>query len=265
MITSPSNPQIKNIRKLRDRKFRNVTNTYFVEGTRLVIEAINNYQFIDTIIVSEELITSQIGIESVMKAETLKIPILRVSKAVFESISGKDGPQGLAAVVKQKWMDLTQENLKVKGVWIGLYEIADPGNLGTIIRTLDGIGGTGIILIDHCTDPYDPTSIRASMGAIFSKEIYKANLDGFIRWADKSGTCIIGTSDASTTDYRLGKYQEDMIILMGSEREGLPSGLINRCDQILSIPMLGQCDSLNLSVAASIMMYEVLKNTKETK
>jgi len=256
-ITSTSNPQIKLIRKLKDRKFRVESNLFFLEGVRIVIEALETGQWITQLIVSRDLLGSNKAVEVVEDAERKGVPLLEVSKEVFESISGKDGPQGLAALARQKWTELDGATNLTNGIWIALYQVADPGNLGTILRTLDGMGGAGVILLDHCTDPFDPSAIRASMGAVFSKQIVKAASPVFINWVKKNGLHVTGTADSATTDYRAYHYPTDGILLMGSEREGLPEPLAAICQDVVSIPMLGNADSLNLAVASSIVLYEI--------
>lgn len=257
LITSTSNPHIKMIRKLKDRKFRAESGLFFLEGIRIVIEALNAGDWIEQLIVSRDLIGSTKGVEVVEEAEQKGIPILEVNKEVFESISGKDGPQGLAAVAHQKWTELESSTKLLDGIWIALYQVADPGNLGTILRTLDGMGGAGLILLDHCTDPFDPSAIRASMGAVFSKRIVKSNSATFIEWISQNNIQVTGTSDAAKTDYRQYRYPLNGVLLMGSEREGLPDSLAAICSDVVSIPMLGSADSLNLAVASSIVLYEI--------
>ncbi|MBA4383359.1 MAG: RNA methyltransferase [Anaerolinea sp.] len=265
MITSTANPQIKLIRKLRDRKYRVESGLFFLEGIRIVIEALEAGQWITQLIVARDLLGSAKAVEVVEEAECKSVPILEVSKEVFESISGKDGPQGLAAVAQQKWTELDETTCPTNGIWIALYQVADPGNLGTILRTLDGMGGAGVILLDHCTDPYDPSAIRASMGAVFTKQIIKGTTQGFIRWVKKNKLQVTGTSDAAATDYRKYHFPTNGILLMGSEREGLPEPLAAICEDVVSIPMLGNADSLNLAVASSIVLYEIAWQHQQTK
>ncbi|MHB8088543.1 MAG: TrmH family RNA methyltransferase [Anaerolineaceae bacterium] len=256
-ITSTSNPQIKLIRKLKDRKYRAESNLFFLEGVRIVIEALEVDQWVKQLVVARDLLGSTKAVEVVENAERKGVPILEVSKEVFESISSKDGPQGLAAVAQQKWIELDLHMPPTSGIWIALYQVADPGNLGTILRTLDGMGGSGLILLDNCTDPFDPSAIRASMGSVFSKQIIKASSQNFVDWVSKNNIKITGTADSAKTDYRQYRYPVNGILLMGSEREGLPKPLASKCSDVVSIPMMGSADSLNLAVASSIILYEI--------
>lgn len=257
MITSTSNERIKMIRKLREKKYRAESGLFFLEGIRITIEALNDPASISELIVARELLVNEKARETIREAEEKGIPILEVSGEVFQAISGKDGPQGLAAVGIQRWHTLEESCNPLEGIWIALYQVADPGNLGTILRTLDGMGGRGIFLIDNCTDPYDSSAIRASMGSVFTKKLIKLNSEEFTSWVGKTNQKVVGTADSASADYRNADYAMDMILLMGSEREGLSVELSGCCESIVSIPMMGNADSLNLAVASSIMLYEI--------
>jgi len=257
-----SNQHIKEIKHLKDRKYRSEKSLCYIEGIRIVYEAILQGIDFSEILVSPELSKSDIIKEIQAKAESNGIPITELSKKVFASISTKDGPQGLAAVIKQKWFSLDEVSI-LPGSLVALYEVADPGNLGTILRTCDGVGASGVILIGNCTDPYDPTAVRASMGAVFSQKTIKSTVEEFRKWVIENSRVVIGTSDHAQIDYRKGNYVSNTILLMGSERQGIPVDLEKICDDIVSIPMRGSCDSLNLAVATSILLYEIYRNIKE--
>ncbi len=258
MITSSSNAKIKDIRKLRNRKFREESGLFFAEGSRIVIEAIEHGADIKDLIVTPRYAQSDIGLQVINRANEKKLHLLEVSEEVFQSLSQKEGPQGIGAVISQKWSKIESLTSRFSGVWLGLYEIADPGNLGTIIRTCDATGIRHILLIGNCTDPYDPTALRACMGGIFSKELFQLSTDNFIDLIKHQGINVIGTADSAEIDYRSFRFPEDMILMMGSEREGLPLRIAEICKAIVRIPMQGSCDSLNLAVATGVVLYEIL-------
>jgi RNA methyltransferase, TrmH family len=257
MITSTANPRLKDIRKLRDRKERQRTQLFFAEGIRILTEAAELGAYIETLIISPELLNNEFGAAQVEKLAHRGIPVLEVSKSVFEWLACKENPQGIAAVIRQHWQLLTDVKMQLSGLWVALDSIADPGNLGTILRTLDGVGGLGVILLDHCTDPYDPAAVRASMGALFAIGLVKASLVEFGKWKHENGALVIGTSGRAKIDYREFRYPEHMVLLMGSERQGLSPAHIELCDGLVSIPMTGRSDSLNLAVATSVVLYEI--------
>lgn len=257
MITSTANERIKSIRKLREKKFRSETGTFCIEGTRIVVEAFQSGDSVLTLIVAPELVQSEVIGEVLETAQKRRIEVLEVSKVVFESFSLKEGPQGVAAIVKQKWDSITDVDWQRPGLWVGLDAVADPGNLGTIMRTMDAVAAKGILLIGPCTDPYDPSSIRASMGAVFSLKFVKASVEDVLELKRINQLFLIGTSDAADADYQGIKYPDDLVLMMGSERQGLQKSLADLCDHIVSIPMAGTSDSLNLAVATGVMLYEV--------
>lgn len=257
MITSTSNPHIKWIRKLRDRDARKENGCFYAEGIRLVGEAYQLGVKIKEMIYSKQLLRSDFGLELVEKAEKDGLQLLEVNEDVFKYLSNKEGPQGLAIVAEQSTYDL-EIMKKEEGIWVGLEAIQDTGNLGTIIRTADGAGVKGIILIGHCIDPFDPAVIRASMGAIFSQIIVQTNLEEFIDWTRGIGFNLIGTSDKSEVYYREIKYSDNTIIFFGSEQKGLSKDLLQICHNRVYIPMNGRSDSLNIAIAAGIILYEVI-------
>jgi RNA methyltransferase, TrmH family len=257
LISSRSNPSIKQIRSLQKRKEREQTGLFFIEGIRIVVEAIQQQAHIDKLIVAPDLLESSFAQEIVQEQERAGLPCLRVTADVFKSISLKEGPQGIGAVVYQKWESLSQRQPAQELCWLALDRVQDPGNLGTILRTSDAVGAAGVILIDHTTDPYDPASIRASMGAIFSQTLIRASIDDLVAWKNEHHATLVGTSDAASHDFRAARYPFPLILFMGSEAHGLPHEYQKQCDLMVKIPMVGSSDSLNLAVATGIVLYEI--------
>jgi len=265
IITSSANDQIKSIRKLRERKYRTESGTYYIEGIRIVLEALAQPYRVKTLLYAPELMESQLAAEAVQKAASAGVKLLEVNASVFETFSLKEGPMGLAAVVQQSWQSLEDVQPQQMGLWVGLDSVADPGNLGTIMRTADAVGASGIFLLDHCTDPYDPAAIRASMGAIFSLQLVKLASTSFLAWKQANQVVAIGTSDAARQDYEAVQYPHNMVLLMGSERQGLQPALMQACDQMVSLPMNGKSDSLNLAVATGVMLYQINSQHRKAK
>jgi TrmH family RNA methyltransferase len=262
-ITSLSNPTIKFIRSLRQKKERESTGFFYIEGIRLVGEAVRTQQTIMHVIVCPEILDSTFGKELVITIENQGIDIVSVPESIFSSLSLKEGPQGIAAVLEENWRDL-KDILIDKGLWVALDCVQDPGNLGSILRSLDAAGGKGIILIDDSTDPYHPTSVRASMGGIFSQKIIKCSFETFSNWKTGSSYPLIGTLCGEGLNYRRYNYPEDMILLMGSEQKGLSSKHKEICDGVVTIPMKGTVDSLNLSNATSIVLFEIFAQLQDS-
>jgi len=257
IITSPSNPTIKFIRSLRQRKERKSSGLFFVEGIRLIGEAVRTHQKIKHVVVCPDLLNSDFGNKLVTTIEAKGIDLISVSESTFSSISMKEGPQGIAAVVEENWNDLSVITLN-KGLWVALDSVQDPGNLGSILRSLDAAGGKGLILLDDATYPYHPTSVRASMGGIFTQKLIKCSLEIFSNWKKSSKYPTIGTWCEEGLNYRRYNYPVDMILLMGSEQKGLSDRHKEICDGLVTIPMKGSVDSLNLSNATSIVLFEII-------
>lgn len=263
MITSLSNERIKAIRKLQERKYRQETGLFYIEGLRIVAEAIEQQEKIETLLVAPELLKSVFARQMVEKQHEQGTPILEVGAEVFRRVSLKEGPQGLAAVVRQRWTPLEALSLEPGHTWVALDSVADPGNLGTILRTLDAVGGQGVILLDQSTDPYDPAAVRGSMGALFTQTLVRASLAEFADWKRQKAIPVVGTSDKAKMDYHVYRYPDPLVLLMGSERQGLQEPHLALCDEVVRIPMLGKSDSLNLAVATSVALYEILNQKRE--
>jgi RNA methyltransferase, TrmH family len=265
MITSLSNPRIKAIRRLRDRKAREEGGSFLAEGLRIVIEAVQQRAMVETLVVCSDLLTSVPGKRVVEEQRQQGVEVLDVSQQVFRSIAMKEEPVGIAAVIPQRWVPLEQVGVHPGDLWVALDEVADPGNLGSILRTLDAVGGKGLLLLGHTTDPYDPTSIRASMGAIFSLALCRTSFAQFAGWKKASQIPLVGTSGAAQSDYQDIRYPDGLVLLMGSEREGLPAERVALCDQMVRIPMVGRSDSLNLAVATSVTLYEIFNQQRKQR
>ena len=257
LISSLSNPRIKQVRGLRQRAQREQSGLFFIEGIRLVAEAAQLQAPIETLLVAPELLKSAFASELLRELQAREVPLLEVSAEVFKSLSLKEGPQGLGAVIHQRWEPLARVQPGHELCWVALEAAQDPGNIGTILRTCDAVGCAGVILLDACADPYDPTALRASMGAIFSQRLVRASFADFARWKQERGWQVYGTSDAAPLDYRTASYLRPTILLMGSERQGLSPEQQAICDQMVSIPMTGRSDSLNLAVATGVVLYEI--------
>lgn len=257
IISSTTNARIKQIRSLSHRRERERTGLFFIEGIRIVSEAIQMGAEIDTLISAPDLLKSQFAVELLSKARNQGIPCLEVTPEVFKTLSVKEGPQGLGAVVHQRWERLDAVRLGNELCWVALDSAQDPGNIGTILRTSDAVGSRGLILLGNCADPYDPSALRASMGALFSQGLAKASFSEFVHWKRQHSYTVVGTSGAATLDYRQASYTSPLVLLMGSEREGLSTEQQALCDSMVRIPMVGRSDSLNLAVATGVVLYEI--------
>jgi RNA methyltransferase, TrmH family len=263
IITSFSNPKVKAIRKLEDKKYRSASGDFFIEGLRTVGEAIQTGVPIQSLVVAPELLVSEFG-RSLLEHPAVKgVEMVEVCGEIFEKIAHKQGPQGIGAVVKQSWQSLKTLTINPSDLWVALDQIADPGNLGTIMRTADAVGCRGIILLGSSTDPHDPNAVKASMGSIFSLELVQSDWASFSSWQVEHKLSLVGTSDRASSDYQAVNYMLPLVLLMGSERHGLPDEMMEACDALVRIPMCGRADSLNLAVATAVVLYEIYNQNRK--
>lgn len=254
-ITSLSNPLIKQARALRQRKYRMDTGTFLVEGLHHIGEALEAGWEVDWLLYAADLLGSGFGMELIRRSMGGPIKLQPVSAKVMESLAGKDNPQGLLAIVRQKRFSL--QDLTTTLPVVVLVSPQDPGNVGTILRTIDAVGAGGLMLVDSSLDPFHPSLIRASMGSCFWVPVVQCTFRAFPAWAHDQGREIIGTSAHAPRDYRDFTASGSWALVMGNEQKGLPEGFLQACDVQLSLPMHGRVSSLNLAVATGILLYHL--------
>ncbi len=256
IITSKDNELIKKIKKLKEKKFRDEENVYLVEGTKMLKEAIDEKANIHTIVVCEECIKDN-TIEKELLYEIAKYECIYVTEKVFKSITDVTNPQGVLAVIEKK---NNSNNINFdEDIIIILDGIQDPGNLGTILRTVDSIGVKQIIVSKDTVDSYNPKVVRSTMGASFRINVIETeNLVETIKEIQKNGYEVIATSlETNNSIYDIDFMKKAIII--GNEANGISKEVQDVSDIKVKIPMLGKTESLNAGVAAGIMMYEYVR------
>jgi TrmH family RNA methyltransferase len=262
LISSRTNPKIKQARLLRDRKARQETGLFFVEGIRHVGEALESGSQVEAIYYAPDLLDSQYARELISRQEQNGLPCYAVTAEVFAALAEKDNPQGILAIVRQPEASLSDLSPGSFPWGVALIAPQDPGNLGTILRTIDAVGASGLILLESSVDPFHPSAVRASMGALFWHPLVSASFAEFTRWAFSHHYHVYGTSAHGGVDYRnVQNYQTPRILLLGSEREGLTAEQRSSCELVIRLPMHGHATSLNLAVAAGVMLYAMLERS----
>lgn len=256
-ITSLGNPQVKEIRALHQKKHRDEQGRFLAEGLRILSEAMDQGFPIETLVLLPDMRGHRVGKRLVEACLAGGGQVIEVTEAVLAKISRKDNPQGAVGVFVQRWDKLHEIDASQDSCWAVLEAIRDPGNLGTILRTLDAIGGAGAILVDNCCDPYSVEGVRASMGSLFCQRLARCTFDEFMAWRRNQGGLLVGASLKGTRDYQEVEYPRPTFVFMGNEQSGLPAHYEEACDALVRIPMRGRADSLNVSIAASLMLYEV--------
>ena len=260
-ITSVSNTKIKFIRGLLLRKNRLKSGLFIAEGERVCKEAITSGWIPKYLVFSDDRETykdTNIIIKQCVdnKGYAISVPLKILSK-----ISKKDNPQTIIGVFENRFSPIDKIKEDKFLAWVALDRVRDPGNLGTIIRTCDATGANGVILIDDCCDPFSPESVRASMGAIFSVNIVQMTSVKFLAWVKNRKEKLVGTSLNAKTFYTDLDWGKKPILLMGNEQSGLTKDLQSKTDINVKMPMMGSSDSLNLSVATGIFLYEILRKS----
>jgi RNA methyltransferase, TrmH family len=256
LISSKSNKQIKAVRALKSARARASTGLFFAEGLLTIIEAAETGAAIEALVAAPGRLRSERAWQLLEAQRRSGVPRLLVTPEVFDSVSYRHEGQGIGAVIGQHWDKLPD---RTDGLWVAVTEVKHPGNLGTIIRTADASGAAGVILIGPTTDPYHPVAVRGSMGALFSQCLVRSDFGAFLAWARRTGCRVLGTSPAAATDYRDCVYSRPLVVLMGSERVGLPDERQSACHDVVRIPMLGRGESLNLAVATALVLFEAAR------
>ena len=254
-LTNPRNPHIKQARQLQQRKARDGTGLFVVEGIRPVGEAAAAGAPIEYLCYAPELLKSGFANDVIREQTALGRRCYALAADVFRSIAEKDNPQGILAVVRRATAPLAALTPSTHPWLVALVSPQDPGNIGTIIRTLDAVGASGLLLLDGGADPTHPNAVRASLGALFWKPIVTATFAEFGAWARAQGYRLYGTSERGATDYRAARYRQPCVLMMGSEREGLTADQEAACDEMVRLPMEGRVTSLNLAVATGVLLY----------
>jgi RNA methyltransferase, TrmH family len=271
LITSAANPVVKRMRMLSDRKHRRREGAFVVEGIQPVWQAVEAGAGIEVLVVAPALLGmpgpagpggegsrgGSAAVEMVEQQEAAGVRVARVSGELFGRLSGRDGPSGLAAIVRGRLAGLGSLAVQPGSVFVALHEIGNPGNLGAIIRTANAAGAAGVVLVGHTTDPFDPAAVKASMGALFGVPVAAAgDAEEFFGWAAGAGVTVVTTSAKAADSFWDVAYPRPLALLLGSEGDGLPDDLLARGDLAVRIPMAGTAESLNLAVAAGVLLYE---------
>ena len=258
MITSAQNPLIKRIRRLAQRKYRLREGAFYVEGLRGVLAALEQGAPVELLVYSPDLLQSEVGRAVVAREEADGRQCVPVAETLFRSLSERAQPAGLAAIVATRLANPAELILAPTDLVVALSAISDPGNLGTIIRTADSAGARAVILVGQTTDPFHPGAVKASMGSLFALPLlHLPDEDALLAWARRQGATLLATSAHAAESVWDVAPAWPLLLLLGSEREGLAEEVLAAADHRVAIPMWGSATSLNLAVAAGILLFEM--------
>ena len=258
IITGFSNPTVKALRALREKKHRKAAGKFLAEGLRLLTDARESGHIPETLVLSDRRDPHPLLSELERAVEARGGEIIETSPDILAKITGKDNPQAVAGVFAEFDTSLAALDRTSADIWLVAQALRDPGNLGTMLRTADAIGAGGVILIDDCADPFSVETVRASMGAIFTRRVARAEWADFEQWLRAGEGQLVAASLRDAQPYRSAPYAAPCFVMVGNESRGLPEEYEMACDLRVTMPMKGRADSLNAAVAAAVLGYEVL-------
>jgi TrmH family RNA methyltransferase len=257
-ITGFSNPTIKAVRGLRDKKHRKREGRFLAEGLRLLTDARESGRIPELLLMAEgreghPLLDALEAAVAAAGGDVIEMPVDLLAK-----VTGKDNPQAVAGVFAEWDTRLAALDRARAPLWLVAQAMRDPGNLGTMLRTADAVGAGGVILLDDCADPFSVEAVRASMGAVFTVPLAQARWEDFLPWLRAGPGQLVAASLREAVPYRGAPYAAPCFVMVGNESRGLPQDYEMACDLRVTMPMKGRADSLNAAVAAAVLAYEVL-------
>ncbi len=262
LITGFSNPLVKRVKGLREKKHRKAEGLFLAEGLRILTEAHEAGVLPEMLFYAGGQALHPLAETLIAATLAAGRDVIETSRDILSKLSGKDNAQILVGVYRDRLTPLDRLDRSSSAIWIVAQAMRDPGNLGTVLRTGDAVGAGGLILVDDCVDPFSVEAVRASMGALFTQSITQARWSDFTGWLRQGPGQLVGTSLNTDTDYQAPRYEAPTFLLIGNEAQGLPPAYEAECDLLVKMPMLGKADSLNAAVACAVMAYEVLNQRR---
>jgi TrmH family RNA methyltransferase len=256
-ISSTSNDTVKLLKALDRKKERQETGLFLAEGAHFAEEALSNGWKPAYALAEPAALDRPQARDLLDRLRVGGARVLTASEKVLAAVSGKDNPQEIIAAFHQRLTPLGELPASGHRRYVALYEVRDPGNLGTIIRTADAAGCDGVILIGTTCDPFSVEAVRATMGSLFAMRLATAPFEEFRAWRDAGKVRVVAASMHGDHAHHEANYGERACILMGNEQSGLPPEIERQCDELVRIPMMGRAESLNLAIATGVMIYEV--------
>lgn len=258
VIESAQNPRIKRVVKLRDRRQREQSGLFLIEGYRELLRALDGNQPTECLFTCPELFLGSNENALIERWREQGTEIIRCSERVFKKMSYRDRPDGLLAIAPQ--CPQTLDSLGPEASLLIVAEaIEKPGNLGTILRSADGVGADGVIVCDRCTDIHNPNVVRASVGTLFTRPVIECSSEDCLAWLKQRGFRTVSATPAATAVYTDVDLTGPVAIAVGTEQLGLSKTWMEEADIQVRIPMCGTADSLNVATATTLLLYEALR------
>jgi len=263
VVSSPRDSRFLNLRSLQTHRGRSRTQLFIVEGIRHVARAVEHHALIDSLFLDPSVLSNPFGQELAQRLRQAGVPGIRLSSELYRDLTLATEPQGIGAILRQRWFPLEHLKPARDSLWLAVESIQSPGHLGTIIRTAEAAGVTGVLFLDPDFDPYDPAMVRATMGSLFSQEFVRCSVQDFFRWARSNAISVLASSPSGLMDYKTLACRFPAALIVGSEKHGLSDQSLEFADFVVRIPMHGSCDSLNAAVAAGVLLFEMAAQRKQ--
>lgn len=264
VVNHISDPRFLTLRSLQTSHGRSRTGRYIIEGIRHLARAVEQHAPIESVFLDPSVLSNPFGQKLARRLRQRGVSGVRLSHQLYSDLTLAMEPQGIGAVVQQQWTQLAGLKVDRNSLWLAVESIESPGNLGTTIRTAEAAGVTGIFLLSEHCDPYDPATVRATMGSLFSQSLTRCSPRELGVWARSNGVAIVGSSPSGLLDYKALRYRFPSVLLIGSEKLGLSEQLLDAADFMVRISMRGNCDSINAAVAAGILLFEMSSQRRGT-
>lgn len=262
-ITSLQNPHIKNCVKLQQRKERDRQQLMLVEGYRSILCAFQNHQSITTIYYSPELFYGEQEAILLQMAEAQGATLYEVSEAAFQKITTAARPDGLLALAPQQRRHLQKHRPSTNALYLIAEGVEKPNNLGAIIRSADGAGAEALLVCNPQVDLFNPEVLHASVGTFFALPIFVTTTDEAIQWCRAHNILTLAATPQANKLYTEVEMRGTVAIAVGNEQHGLSDAWLKGADMGIKLPMHGQINSLNVAVAAAILLYEAVRQRNE--
>lgn len=257
VVSSPRDPRFLNLRSLQTYQGRSRTQRYIIEGIRHLARAVEHSAPIESVFLDPSVLSNPFGQKLARRLRQQGVPSIRLARNLYRDLTLATEPQGIGAVLKQRWFPPEQIRATGDSLWLAVESIESPGNLGTIIRTAEAAGISGVFILNPSCDPHDPATIRATMGSLFSQKLVRCSVPEFECWAKSNGVSIVASSPSGLMDYKALAYRFPAALIVGSEKHGLSEQLLETANFVVRIPMHGGCDSLNAAVAVGVLLFEM--------
>lgn len=261
-LTSLQNGKVKLVVRLRNRRERDETGLYLIEGYRELSRASKAKVHIESLFICPSLFLGTNEEELIQSIKSTKAPVYLCTPTIFKKISYRDRPDGLLAIAKKSPSNLQKISLSKSPFVVVAQAIEKPGNLGTILRSSDAAKVDGLVVCDRCTDVFNPNVVRASVGTLFTVPLAECSSQETISWLRHHSIQIVAATPQASTDYTEVDFTGPVAIAVGAEQFGLSPFWMENADLKVSIPMLGVADSLNVATATTLLLYEVVRQRR---